>query len=74
MNALYILGSIGGILVIIEELISFAKGLKRIIKEIRKYERFYRKHHSDNDNTKVPMGFRTEKEQAEIEAMMARKG
>lgn len=72
LTALYILGSMGGILILAEEVRLFVKKLMKKYTQYKKYEAYYKKTH--NEGVKIPMGFRTEKEQTEIEAMMAKKG
>lgn len=74
MNALYILGSIGGIIVLVEELIQFIKWIGFKHRKYMKYKSFYDKNHKEGDDIKLPMGFRTQKEQEEIEARMVKKG
>lgn len=73
MNLFYILGSIGGIIVLIEEGWQFIKWIGAKHRKYMKYKTFYEQSHHDDD-AKLPMGFRTEKEQAEIEARVDRKG
>ena len=73
MNMLYILGAIGGIVVLVEETVQFVKWIGIKHRNYEKYKKFYDRNHS-GDDIKLPMGFRTEKEQAEIEARVARKG
>lgn len=72
LTALYILGSMGGILILAEEVGLFVKKFVKKYKQYQKYEAYYERAH--NEGVKIPMGFRTEKEQTEIEAMMAKKG
>ncbi len=74
LTALYILGSIGGIIVLIEEVVQFVKSIRLRSKNFAKYKRYYDEHHDDDDETKPTMGFKTNKEQKEIEAKMAKKG
>lgn len=74
MNILYILGAIGGIIVLVEELIQFVKWVGFKYRKYIKYKSFYDKNHKNDDDIKLPMGFRTQKEQAEIEARMVKKG
>ena len=73
MNILYILGAIGGTIYLIEELLQLILLIRAKYKKYWKYKSFYDKNHK-NDDIKVPMGFKTEKEQAEIEARMVKKG
>lgn len=73
MNLFYILGSIGGIIVLIDGGLQLIKWIGIKHKKYMKYKTFYERNHRDDD-IKLPMGFRTEKEQAEIEARVARKG
>lgn len=73
MNVLYILGALGGVVVLIEELVQFVKWIGIKHRKYMKYKSFYDKNHKDDD-IKLPMGFRTQKEQAEIEARVAKKG
>ena len=73
MTAIYILGSIGGIIVLIEETIEFAKWVMAKRRKYAKYKAFYEKNHKDTDY-KLPMGFKTYKELEEIEARVAKKG
>lgn len=69
MNVFYFLGAIGGILVIIEETISMVKAIIRFVDKYKTMERYYHKNHSSK--TKTPMGFKTRKEEAEIEAKLS---
>ena len=73
MNVFYILGAIGGIIVLVEEMFQFVKFIQIKYRKYKKYKKYYERNHS-GDDVKLPVGFRTEKEQAEIEARMARKG
>lgn len=71
MNILYILGSIGGIFVLIRETL-------RLINSFGAWHREYRrmKAHWERDrdkNVKMPMGFTTAKERAEIEDRLTSK-
>ena len=73
MKILCILGAIGGIIYFIEELVQLILVIRAKYRKYRKYKSFYDKNYK-NEDVKVPMGFKTEKEQAEIEAKMAKKG
>ena len=65
MNVLYILGAIGGILAGIDVISGWVVILGHKYMKYCKMRSYYMRHHGDSD--KPPMGFRTEKEQAEIE-------
>ena len=74
MNILYILGAIGGTIYLIEELFQLILLIRAKYRKYWKYKSFYDKNHKNDDDIKLPMGFRTQKEQAEIEARMVKKG
>ena len=72
MNVFYVLGSIGGIIVLLEEFCVFIRVFKRFVKKYKRYEKFY-KSHGEDDEIKIPIGFKTQKEQAEFEARLKTK-
>lgn len=64
MNWLTILGCIGGIACLVDYICQGIAKLNRVRKKYYKYKRAYDQQHPE----KPAMGFKTEKEQAEIEA------
>lgn len=65
MNLLYILGSLGGILVGIDVISGWAERFSIWYRKYQKMKHCYER--NKNDGEKTPMGFMTEKEREEIE-------
>lgn len=65
MELFYILGSFGGIIVLVEEGYAIGRSIVKWYKKYQKMKHYYEKH-SKNDNVKLPMGFRTKKEENDL--------
>lgn len=69
MNLLTVLGSIGGTIFLITYVVKICMMFYRFYRDYKKYESAY---HDRNDEEEVKtIGFKTKKEQEEIEAKMA---
>lgn len=73
MNVLYILGSIGGIIAGIEVALKWLNIFVGWHRHYIKVQAYYERNHKRDE--KIPMGFMTEKERAEVEdRLMAKRG
>lgn len=74
MSILYILGSIGGIIMLIEFVHDRVLDFRIWYRKYRKMELYYQRHQQIANNVKAPMGFRTEKEEQELQDRLTWKG
>ena len=73
MKTLYVLGAIGGCCALAKEVISLANRGIEWYKEYQRMKRSYKRHKTEDNMYSIPIGFRTEKEQREIEAKLKSK-